>query len=164
MPIIASLSASAAAGAETQSAPRAPIPPPARAPSVELALEMARAAVRKCSEFPIAVAVLDASSLPKLVFVPDGVSGARGDFAVRKARAALRYKMATSKLWDVASKDPKLGSEIAADPGLLGRPGGVLITMAGETIGAIGVGGAPKSEDDEACALHALALVQTRLR
>lgn len=159
----ASVTLAAGAVAE-QPAPRAPLPPPARAPSIELSIEMARAAVQKCSAFPIAVAVLDASSLPKLVYVPDGVSGARGEFAVRKARAALRYKMLTSRLTARAAADPALAAEIAADPGLLGRPGGVPIVVSGEIIGAIGVGGAPVSEDDEACAVYAVDQVRERLR
>ncbi len=44
------------------------------------------------------------------------------------------------------------------------RAGGVLLTVAGTPIGAIGVGGARGSENDEACALAGVAKVAARLQ
>jgi uncharacterized protein GlcG (DUF336 family) len=43
------------------------------------------------------------------------------------------------------------------------RAGGVLLKVKDQIVGAIGVGGARGSENDEACALDGLKAIQQRL-
>jgi uncharacterized protein GlcG (DUF336 family) len=57
-----------------------------------------------------------------------------------------------------------LATRIAANPSFAPRAGGVPLQAGSEIIGAIGVGGARGSENDEACALAGIDKVRDRLR
>ena len=49
-------------------------------------------------------------------------------------------------------------------PGTIALGGGVPIKMGAETIGGVGVSGAPKEEEDEACAKAGIAKVEAALK
>jgi uncharacterized protein GlcG (DUF336 family) len=58
---------------------------------------------------------------------------------------------------------PDMVNELNLLPGVLVLRGGLPIQVAGSTIGAVGVSGAPGGDKDEACAQHGIDLVQERL-
>jgi len=74
---------------------------------------------------------------------------------------ALNFKTATSQLGEQAKTDKVLADKIAADTALNARPGGVLLKVGDEIIGAIGVGG---GKTDEPCALKGIEKIQARLK
>ncbi|MFT4077606.1 MAG: heme-binding protein [Asticcacaulis sp.] len=146
--------------------PVGPRPPDklSRGPSIDLAVEMAQAAVKACAPQHIGVSIIDADGLPKLYYVTDGTAGSHAYTGFRKANAALHFKIATSEVHARAASDPKFAAEVQADPNMVSWAGGVPIKVGDEIIGAIGVSGAEPSEADEACAVKAIAQVQSRLK
>ena len=70
--------------------PGPPPPPPPerplpRAPSLELALEAARAIVDACKGYHVGVSIIDAAGTPKLYYIPDGTDGSHAYTGFRKA-------------------------------------------------------------------------------
>jgi len=64
----------------------------------------------------------------------------------------------------ITSKNPAgLGNIGAGSTDLLFIPGAVLLTSGKETVGAIGVSGAPVSTEDELCARIGASKIQDRL-
>lgn len=147
--------------------PRPP-PPPARplprAPSLELALEAARAIVEACKGYHISVSVIDATGTPKLYYIPDGTDGAHAYMGFRKAYTALTFKMPTSQVGVLTQTDPAVVARIKADTNLLTFAGGLVLQAGNEVIGALGVSGAEPSAKDEECGLVGIARIQNRLK
>lgn len=139
--------------------------PPARAPSLELALEAARTAIETCAakDQKIGVSVIDVAGVQKVVLASDGASSRGVASSTNKAVTALNFKAATSQLGEQSKTDKTLADAIAANASFNSRAGGILIKVGDEIIGAIGVGGARGSEVDEACAVAGLQKVQSRL-
>ncbi|MCV2348298.1 GlcG/HbpS family heme-binding protein [Paucibacter sp. Y2R2-4] len=161
----------AATAAGTPAAPvaaaSAPPPvPPARGPAFAEALELARVALQSCSDRQqrIAVSVLDSAGVHKVLLAADGASARGVQSSTNKALTALQFKAATSALGEQAKSDKALGDQLAANPALNARAGGIVLRVGEQIIGAVGVGGARGSENDEACALAGLAAVQSRLK
>src|SRR6202011_3743090 len=63
-------------------------PPPARGPSVELALQAAQEAVAACTGSHVGVAIIDSAGTPKLYYIPDGTAGFHAYTGFRKAYTA----------------------------------------------------------------------------
>jgi uncharacterized protein GlcG (DUF336 family) len=61
------------------------------------------------------------------------------------------------------AKNPT-AAELASIDGFLVLAGGMPIKVGNATIGAIGVGGAPGGQFDEACAVAAISKVQAQLK
>ena len=165
--IFATLLAAVAAPVLAQTPPpAAPRPPPARAPSMELAVEAAQAAVASCkaSGYTVSVSVIDSAGVLKALVAADGASKGAVDSATRKAATSLAFKEASAVTQEKVKTDTALDARIKADPGLFARAGGQPILVGTDVIGAIGVGGAPGGEKDDACAVAALAKVQSRLK
>jgi uncharacterized protein GlcG (DUF336 family) len=143
-----------------------PPAPPARGPSLELALEAAKLAIETCTarEQKIGVTVIDSGGVQRVLLATDGASPRGVASSTNKALTALNFKAATSQLNEQIKTDKTLADAIAANSSFNSRAGGVLIKVGDEIIGAIGVGGARGSEVDEACALAGLEKVQSRLK
>jgi uncharacterized protein GlcG (DUF336 family) len=138
--------------------------PAARGPSLELAIEAARVAIETCAADggqKVGVSVVDSAGVLKVLLAADGTSPRGVTSGNSKAVTALTYKTNTSKLTEQIKTDKALGDTIAANTALNARPGGVLIRVGDEVIGAIGVGG---GRTDEPCALAGLQKVQSRLQ
>jgi uncharacterized protein GlcG (DUF336 family) len=147
--------------------PRGPRPPDvvARGPSIELALEAARAIVASCKGYHVSVSVLDAAGTPKLYYVPDGTAGHHAYTGFRKANTALAFGMPSGQVAAAVKGDPALAAKYAADSAnYVTWAGGVLIRVGNEVIGAIGVSGAEPSEKDEACAIDGLNKIRSKLK
>jgi uncharacterized protein GlcG (DUF336 family) len=139
----------------------------ARGPTLDLAIEAARVAVRSCaaSGYRIGVTVIDSAGEARAMLSADGADGSHVFVAMRKALAALAFNLPSSAL----------SAHIAADQALLARvtpamfiAGGALPITAGDqligAIGASGAGGAVLGQQDEICALAGLNRIRHGLR
>ena len=82
------------------------------------------------------------------------------DVSRRKAYTALTYKRPSAdmeKAWATMSPGRII-------PGTFGVAGGLPVKVGDDTLGAIGVGGAPGGDKDEACATAGLAKVADQLK
>ena len=140
--------------------------PPARGPSLELALEAAQATLADCSAkgHRIGVSVVDSAGVLKVSLGADGVSSRGVQSGNNKAVTALTFKQTSGELGEKIKTDAELAAKVAANPAFNARAGGVLLQVNGEVIGAIGVGGARGSENDEACANTGVKKIQDRLK
>lgn len=157
-PTLASLAVLLASGAAV-----AQTPPPA-VPEA-LALEAAQTAMTTCTAngYKVAAAVVDSAGGTHLVIGVEGIRQGALDSSIKKAFTAVTLKAPSAETEAKAKTDDALKAKIAADPRLFARAGGLVILSKGQIVGAIGVGGAPGGEKDEACAKAALAKIQARL-
>jgi len=147
--------------------PAGPRPPDviARGPTIDVALEMARAIVASCKGYHVGVSILDAAGTPKLYYIPDGTGGTHAYTGYRKANTALTFKMPSGKVMEAAKSDPAIAAKYAANKdNFVGFAGGMPLMAGNEVIGAVGVSGAEPSEKDEACAIDGIKKVQARLK
>lgn len=133
-----------------------------KALSLDLAQAIAKAALDSCraQNYHIVVIVMDASGAIKVLMRDDGTSPQNIDTTRRKAFTALAFRGTSgeqTKVWE-NQKIPNIG------PDRVALAGGVAIKVGNEVIGAIGVGGAPGSEKDEACALAGVAKYADKLK
>jgi uncharacterized protein GlcG (DUF336 family)/dienelactone hydrolase len=143
-----------------------PAPAAAPGPSLELATQGARAAVEACAKqgVAIAVAVIDSQGKPRAMLMAPGSIGSVF-VAMRKAVAALTFRMPTSELGAKLQKDKALLARMT--PVMFISGGGLPIWRGNELIGAIGSSGAhgagPIGQLDEVCARAGLESIQGRL-
>ena len=133
-----------------------------KAISLDMAQSMVQAAIAKCraDNYRISVHVLDGDGQVKASARDDGSSEVNYDVSRRKAYTALTYKRPSAdmeKAWATMSPGRII-------PGTFGVGGGLPVKVGEDTIGAIGVGGAPGSDKDEACAAAGLAKVADQLK
>jgi hypothetical protein len=147
--------------------PRGPRPPDviARGPSIDLALEAAR------PSSPRARATMSASASSMLPERPSSITFRMARPAPMPTPAtARRIRRWPSRCLRARSLPPpkpirSLAAKYAADASnYVTWAGGILITVGGEVIGAIGVSGAEPSEKDEACAIDGLNKIKSRLK
>jgi uncharacterized protein GlcG (DUF336 family) len=150
--------------------PPGPLPPrPAqrvlpRAPSIELAVEAAKAIVEACKGYHVSVSIIDSSGTPKLYYVADGTDGSHAYTGFRKAYTALTFKMPTSQVGPLTKTDPAAAAKVKGDTNLLTFAGGMLLSAGDQIIGAIGVSGAEPSAKDEECGLVGIDKIKDRLK
>ncbi len=132
--------------------------------TVEVALDLARAALADCRKqgYQVAVAVVDRFGVPQVV-LRDRFAGAHTvPTATGKAWTAVSFRTNTSDL--VAATGP--GSPqagVRALPNVTIIAGGVMVEAAGTLVGAVGVSGAPGGDNDEACAKAGIAAIRDKL-
>lgn len=132
--------------------------------SPPLALSLAQAALKACSDrgFQVAVAVVDRFGIPQ-VMLRDTLAGPHTpDTAVAKARTSVSFRAATQEL-SAATQAGQLNSAIRHLPGYVFLGGGVPVESAGAIVGGIGVSGAPGGAEDDACAREGIDSVEERL-
>ncbi len=151
--------------AATVASAQTPPPPPAPAVPEALALEAAQTALSACTGngYKVGATVVDSAGGARLMIGVDGVRQMGLDSSVKKAFTAVTLRSPTAKVEADAKTDAALQAKIAADPRLFARAGGLPIMSKGQLVGAIGVGGAPGGEKDEACAAAGLAKIKDRL-
>jgi len=133
-----------------------------RALSIELAVDLARAALDKCRAdgYRTTVAVVDTGGNLKALIRDDGTSPHTVEVATKKAYTAMIYRRAsweTVKAWAAQSPPPIIEGTIA-----LG--GGMPVRAGDQILGGIGVSGAPGQDKDEICANAGVAAVSARLK
>ena len=146
-------------GVELHGGPGAPPESSARGPSLDLALQAARAAVQSCGAagFRVGVAVIDSVGEARAMLTADGSDGSHVFVAMRKALTALRFEMPSSKASELIPKNKALLARVKPNMFVMG--GAVPIVVDHATIGAIGVSGAagvPFGHQDELCAAAGL--------
>jgi len=113
--------------------------------------------------YSISIAVLDRVGRFRAYLQGDRASLANIELARRKAYTALAFRR-TSMEWAQRTAG---ASELAGQRSLnevIPLGGGIPIKVGDDTIGAIGVSGAPGQEKDEACAQAGLAKVADQLK
>ncbi len=133
---------------------------------LELALEAAQATLADCTArgHRIGVSVVDSAGVLKVALAADGASSRGVQSGNNKAVTALTFKQPSGQLGEKIKTDTELAAKVAANPNFNARAGGVLLQVNGEVFGAIGVGGARGSENDEGCALTGVQKIQGRLK
>jgi uncharacterized protein GlcG (DUF336 family) len=144
--------------------PRPPERPLPRGPSLDLALEAAKAIVDACKGYHVGVSIIDSAGTPKLYYIPDGTDGSHAYTGFRKAYTALTFKLPTSQVGALTKTDSAVVTRIKADSNLLTFAGGVPIKAGDTIVGAVGVSGAEPSAKDEECALAGLEKIKDRLK
>ena len=126
--------------------------------SLELANKLAHGAIQACSanNYQVAVTVVDRAGVVKAVQRMDNAGPHTVEASGMKAYTALTTKNTTENV--MKSAQSNAGAENLRDiPGFLLLAGGVPVKVGEQTIGAIGVGGAPGGHLDQQCAQAALA-------
>ena len=135
---------------------------PARLMSLDLARDIAQAALDACRKdgYQIAVVVSDRSGHPLVVLRDVFASDYMRQIAQGKANAeVLSHRNTGDMRRDLAD----IVNELNHLPGLLVMRGGLPVRVAGSMVGAVGVSGAPGGDLDEACAQKGIDAVQERL-
>lgn len=149
----------------TQQAPQ-PVQP-SQGPTMErnlslpLAVELAGATIERCRRdgYRVSVTVVDRAGQIKVIMREDGTGPHTIETSRKKAYTALTFRVSTVQF----------GENVVLNPGLLQIDdvitlgGGLPIRSQNEVIGAVGVGGAPGGNLDEACARAGIERIQGRL-
>jgi uncharacterized protein GlcG (DUF336 family) len=130
--------------------------------SVDMAQTMAQTAVAQCraNGYRVTATVLDNGGNVKLVLRDDGASIGSLDISHRKAYSALIFRRTTAesiKVFGAMTPSPNIAGTVML-------AGGVPIKAGTETIGAIGVSGAPGGDKDEVCADAGIAKIADKLK
>lgn len=133
--------------------------------SLALAMDIAHEAVAACTAqgYNVTAAVVDRAGVLKALARADNAGVHTPDAARRKAFTSASTRIPTSTMVENIQKTPAAAQLVAID-GFLVVAGGVPVKAGNEVIGAVGVGGAPGGQLDEACANAALAKVEARLK
>ena len=138
--------------------------------SAELAVEAVSEAVASCAKqgYKITAAVIDLDGVEQAVLRGDGAMMTTIDAARDKAYTALmlgagRHEDSSGAVAQRMGSTPSAGG-LAKLPHVLLAQGALVIRFNDEPIGAIGVGGAPGGDLDEACAKAGLDKISAQLK
>jgi uncharacterized protein GlcG (DUF336 family) len=123
-----------------------------------LAVKAATKAIATCASngYPVSAVVVDPSGVIKLEAKGDHSTILTTTSAFRKAYTVVTFGPifrfdASSTFAALAAKNPS-GAALATLPDIALLPGGVAIKVGDEIVAALGVGGSPGGDKDEACA------------
>lgn len=129
--------------------------------SLRMALTIAETALTTCG-ISTSVAVVDRAGRLRVFLQGDGAAPHNLELAQRKAYTARTFRR-TSADWAARTEPPNDGQRMLAD--VIPLRGGVPIQVGEETIGGVGLSGAPMGgEQEEACAKAGIAKVADQLR
>ena len=129
--------------------------------SLRMALTIAEAALAQCG-INTSVAVVDRAGRLRVLLQGDGASPHNPELARRKAYTARTFRMPSAE-WAKNTETKNGGQRMLADVIPLG--GGVPIKIGEETIGGVGLSGAPMGQpQEEACAKAGIAKVADQLK
>ena len=129
--------------------------------SLRMALTIAETALAECG-VRTSVAVVDRAGRLRVFLQGDGAAPHNLELARRKAYTARTFGR-TSAEWATRTETNLAGQRMLADVIPLG--GGVPIKVGEETIGGVGLSGAPMGQaQEEACAKAGIAKVADQLR
>jgi len=133
--------------------------------SLETAKEIASEGVKACTAkgYNVSVAVVDRAGILRAFERSDLAGSHTVDAARAKAFTSASSRVPTGMMAENVQKKPG-AAQMVSIPGFLVLAGGVPIKIGDETIGAVGIGGAPGGNLDEACALEALDKVKEKLK
>ena len=130
-----------------------------------VAEEIGMATIDQCRKdgFKVSVTVVNRAGQPILLLRDDGSGPHTGDASRRKAYTALTFKAKTADVQKRILDNPGLAPLNQFNDVLI-LAGGVPLRAGNEVIGAVGVGGAPSGDKDEACANAGIDKVADRLK
>jgi uncharacterized protein GlcG (DUF336 family) len=129
--------------------------------SVHMALTIAQTALEQCG-VKATVAVVDRAGRLRVFLQGDGASPHNIELARRKAYTALTFGR-TSAEWAQRTETNLQGQRMLTD--VIPLQGGVPIKLGDETIGGVGLSGAPMGgAQEEACAKAGIAKVADQLK
>ena len=133
--------------------------------SLPLAQEAATAAVEHCRKdgYKVTVTVVDRAGRVKVVLRDDGTGPHTLDTSRRKAYTSLSFRTSTAEFAKRIATNPAAAGLKDVD-GVITLGGGLPILSGAEVIGAIGVGGAPGGDKDEACAQAGINKIAEKLK
>jgi uncharacterized protein GlcG (DUF336 family) len=119
-----------------------------------LANKAAAAAVEKCKQdgYRVSAAVVDRAGVLRVLMRGDGAGPHTADSSRKKAYTAASLGRTTSELGELLTKMPSLQALREMNDNILILGGGLPIQFGNEMVGGIGVGGAPGTHLDDACA------------
>lgn len=119
-----------------------------------LASKAATAAIEKCAKdgYKVTAAVVDKAGVLRAQLRGDGAGPHTIDSSRKKAYTASSTGRPTSELAELRVKAPHLHSLGKMNESILLLGGGLPIQFGSEVVGGIGVGGAPGTHLDDACA------------
>ena len=158
-----SIAAATAAGGLLLVGPVAAAPSGGRSLPIAAAMQAAETALTSCAAqgYRVSVSVVDREGVQRLLLVGDGAGPISITTSRRKAytSAALGVSTGDMQRQAAASNQPPP----AIDPEILALAGGLPIRMGDQVVAAIGVGGADRSDKDEACAAAGLDRIRDQL-
>ncbi len=129
--------------------------------SVEMAMTIATTAMEACTK-RVSVAVLDRTGRMRVFLQGDGAMPSNIELARRKAYTALTFGR-TSSEWAERAKVQTPGQLMLTD--VMTQQGGVPIKFGNETIGAVGLSGAPNGgQQEEDCGKAGIAKIEDQLK
>jgi len=137
--------------------------------NLDLAMEAAAESVRVCAAqgWPVSVAIVDAAGNVKLQAKGDHSTIHTRDSSFRKAYTVVTlgpvFGFETTGQFVERLKNNPSAPALVSLPHILPLAGAVAVKIGDEIVAAIGVGGAPGGEKDEACAAAGLARISDRL-
>ncbi len=119
-----------------------------------LAAKAAQAALDACKKdgYRVSASVVDRAGVLRAMLRADGAGPHTVDSSRKKAYTSASLRRATTDLAEMIAKQPALQALREMNESILMVGGGLPIEIAGEVVGAIGVGGAPGTHLDDACA------------
>lgn len=128
---------------------------------VGVANKAIQAAMEACKKdgYRVSVSVVDRAGVLRAMGRADGAGPHTVDSSRKKAYTAASMRRPTSELAELIAKTPPLQALRDINGEILIVGGGLPIEINGETVGAIGVGGAPGAHLDDACAQDGLDAV-----
>jgi uncharacterized protein GlcG (DUF336 family) len=163
--LAATLGLLASLGVQAQTATPASALRSERAMTLELASRIAGAAVASCAAngHHVTAAVVDRAGQLRALQRADNAGPHTVAAAQAKAYTSASARNTTLSMMDAAQKNPG-AANLVHIPGFLLLGGGVPVKAGNDTLGAVGVGGAPGGHLDEQCALAALDSVKGLLQ
>ena len=130
----------------------------------KLAVEVAEATIAACKAqgYNVSVTIVDRIGNTKLLLVGDGAGGLGRELSRRKAYTSAVLRVSTI---DLAKRvaTPGAFNPTVYDTQMVIAGGGLPIKAGDETVGGIGVSGAPGGDKDEACANAGLDKIKNQL-
>jgi len=139
--------------------------------SAQLANELVGESVAQCARngYKVVAVVVDLDGVRQAVLRGDGAPIHSMDNAYYKAytlasMGLARKEESTKQIADRMAKAPPSNVPVFPLPNITYAQGAVAIIANGETIGALGVSGAPGGNFDEECARAALGKIKDRMK
>jgi uncharacterized protein GlcG (DUF336 family) len=135
---------------------------PAQRLSLDLAAEIATAAIESCRKdgYQVSVVVTDRTGNAVVIMQDDYANRFFTELAHGKANAVTMSGTTSGEMRENMSR---MVDELNQLSGVKVLTGAVPVRVAGSMIGAVGISGAPGGDKDEACALMGVEAVQDRL-
>jgi uncharacterized protein GlcG (DUF336 family) len=137
---------------------------------LSVAIEAALAALKECTDkgHHVSIEVMNHNAMV-LVSLHHELATIHSSYSAHaKAYTVLSYSYSSGETTSAAiaqrlTRNPADVARIQGIPGLILAPGGVLIQVGKQTVGAIGVGGSAGPVNDELCAKAGLDKIKDRL-